>query len=92
MTYDPDDSTFSPVRHRLDLIAGDVGRLRRRTDVPAYIFDRLAEHIATLDAMLCRSAAALVTDGLYVDDALRQVDRRASHLIGLLGERDSGAA
>jgi hypothetical protein len=85
-----------PVIDRLDAIAADLGRLRRRFDsnsaawTRTFIVDRLAEHVETLDCMLHVSAGELVQQGLAVDAALEAVDARSARLRRLLAIGDAG--
>ena len=85
---------MNPVLDRIDLLALDLGRLQLRTDVPSWIIDRLAGHVAALDTMLRPTAAELARDftlicsdaDLAIDEALAVVDSRANHLRHLLGK------
>ena len=77
---------------RVEQIAGDVGRLRRRFDANSnawtgsYICTRLAEDVQTLDLLLHATAGELVTTGVDVERALAIVDARSAQLDRLLGE------
>lgn len=78
---------------RLDALAADVGRLRRRSAsneeawTGPYIVERLAQHVETVDAALQPSAGELVAAGFDVDTALSTVDARARRFRELLGEK-----
>jgi hypothetical protein len=82
------------VLERVDEIAADVGRLRRRLEPEssaAFTVDRIASNIEWIAVMLEPTAASLVArtfpgDDLTVDAALDHVDQRARRLRGLLGE------
>jgi hypothetical protein len=82
---------------RVDLLAADIGRLRRRScrsdeSWPGgYLVDRLAANLQSLDLMLRPSAAELAAgaapgDGIAVTEAIAAVDARARELARLLGE------
>jgi hypothetical protein len=82
---------------RLDLLAADVGRLRRRLEPEssiAHLGDRLADHVETLDVILSPSAAELQRaffcecgdHDLALDEALAETDRRQRQLRVLLSE------
>jgi hypothetical protein len=95
---DPD--TFARVMYadallgRVERIAADVGRLRRRfasNDAAwtgAWLADRLAEDVESLDGMLGASAGELVQEGDDDVDALRSVERRQREVRRLLGEAE----
>jgi hypothetical protein len=80
---------------RLDELAVDVARLRRRVEPDsslAFIAVRIAEHVESLDVMLQPSAAELAAcafpgDAETLDAAVEHVERRANRLRGLLGLR-----
>lgn len=82
---------------RVDAIAADVGRLRRRFAsnpdawTGGYIADRIAGNLQTLDAMMRPTAAELVAwtfpgDEEAVEAALEVVDKRDEDLRRLLGD------
>jgi hypothetical protein len=78
---------------RLDELAADIGRLRRRLDLEPessawFALDRITGHVESLDLMLRPSAGDLVRCGAGVEAALRDVDARASALRRLLGVRE----
>ena len=75
---------------RVDELATDVGRLRRRLALEAdssasHTLDRIAGHVESLDLMLRPSAGDLVRRGAGVDAALREVDARIGRLRRVLG-------
>ena len=75
---------------RVDELATDVGRLRRRLTLDAdssaaHALDRIAGHVESLDLMLHPSAGDLVRRGAGVDAALREVDARLGRLRRVLG-------
>jgi hypothetical protein len=86
---------------RIDLLACDVGRLRRRFAsnehawTGEYICDRLADGIDTLDAIIGPTAGELQRDyfavcgdhDLAVEEALEVVDRRTAQIRWLLGRK-----
>jgi hypothetical protein len=74
---------------RLETLAGDVGRLRRRLADDAYnghLICRISAHVEMLDAFLQPTAGELVKHGFAVDAALADADARARHFRSLLGE------
>lgn len=79
-------------------LAADVGRIRRRFASNegawsvAWLADRLAEQVESLDCMLSASAGELVREGDEVDDALRSVGRRQALIRRLLGTTGPSAA
>lgn len=84
------------VFQRIDLIATEVGRLRRRaaTDTTGCALDRLARHVESLDLMLRPSAAEIAAcacpgDADAVAQAIKVVDARSRELRRLLGEDPS---
>jgi hypothetical protein len=85
---------------RVDLLAADVGRLRRRVEPEsslAHLVDRIGRHVETLDLMLRPCAAALAPElfgicgdeALAIDEALAWVDARARTMRSLLGIREA---
>ncbi len=85
------------VAERIDLIATEVGRLRRRvaTDMPGtttgFALERLARHVESLDLMLRPSAAEIAACAAPGNDdavaqAIEVVDARSRELRRLLGE------
>jgi hypothetical protein len=92
----------SPALARLDALAADVGRLRRRyassTDARAgtFFLDLIAGHVQALDALLRPTAAKVYAANLWlcgdeqvsVTAALADADARTRHLRSLLGERE----
>ena len=80
---------MTAVGRRLDSLAADLGRLRRRLEPGSYAADlaeRIAGHVDSLDAMLAPTAAELVKAGVSVEDALEAVDGRSHALRRMLGE------
>jgi hypothetical protein len=78
------------LRRRLDALAADVGRLRRRLNGDSYdgwLAWRLGEHVDALDAMVSPNAADIYNEHPLagVDEALATVDARARELRVLLG-------
>jgi len=74
---------------KLEALAEDVGRLRRRLvsdEYGTFIVDRIGLAVDGLDAFLHSTAAELVARGVDVETALARVDARATRLQGLLGE------
>lgn len=75
---------------RIDALARDVGRLRRRLELNGdpgrggYLVDALVGHVESLDVMLEPTAADLVRRGFTVEQALSVVDGRAADLDRLL--------
>jgi hypothetical protein len=80
------------VLDRVDTIATDIGRLRRRStsEADAWIYKRIAEGVEALDVMLVPSAAEFVQAGVPVDEALAAVGARDAHLRRLLGQKNGG--
>jgi hypothetical protein len=78
------------VAERIETLAADVGRLRRRlpqeVDYTLHLVDRIGRSIDSLDAFLWPSAAELVEAGVDVNVALRHVEKRAERMRTLLGE------
>ena len=78
---------------RVDELAADLGRLRRRLEPGsslAYLGERLAGQVETLDVMLRPSAGQLVSwtfpeDAETVEAAIEQVDRERARIRQLLG-------
>jgi hypothetical protein len=81
---------------RIEDLAGDVGRLRRRVEPEssaAHLVDRLAGSVETIDAMVHASAGELYREffaisgdhELALEEALATVDTRARRVRGLLG-------
>jgi hypothetical protein len=83
------------LRLRIDELAGDVGRLRRRfssngDELSAHLADRIASHVEALHGIVMPSAGELVAwtapgDEEAVEEALRLVDewwRRLEHRLG----------
>lgn len=92
---------MNPLRDRLDDLARDVGRLRRRFEsneatawTGVYLVERIAEVVETLDVMVSPTAADLhrafliecSDDSVALAEALAVVDRRAKAVRRLLGE------
>jgi hypothetical protein len=86
------------LRRRLDVVAADVGRLRRHLDgetYSAFLAGRIADGIEGLDCLLEPTAAELcnalrsfgLSDEEAVSEALSTVDSRCGELRGLLGEK-----
>jgi hypothetical protein len=84
---------------RVEALAEDVGRLRRRstsTGWDAHILDRVAGHVETLDLILSPTAGEVYRanrrfgagDELALDCALEDVGNRAARLRSLLGEAE----
>ncbi len=85
---------------RLEALAADVGRLRRRFAsnddawTGAYVVDRIAQHVECLDSWFSATAADIYSENLIhgasedeaVAHAFAVVDKRARHIRGLLGE------
>ena len=72
---------------RIDLLAEDVGRLRRRLDPDSYdgfLAWRVAEHVASLAALLEPTAAELYRTCGDIDAVLEHVDARDQELRRLL--------
>lgn len=83
------DAALRALLGRVEAIAGDVGRLRRRDlGTGGYIVDRLAGNVESLDAAIFVSAGELVREGATVEEALELVDGRSRRLRRLLGERE----
>lgn len=86
---------MNPLMDRVDALAADVGRVRRRVEPDsslAYLVDRIADHVEWLDVMLQPSAAELAAyvypgDDEAVDAALEAVDRRAARVRHLLARK-----
>lgn len=82
------------LRGRIDELAADIGRLRRRLDPETsshWIGERIANHILTLDTMTHPTAAELAattapSDQAAITEAIRIVDHRNRKLRNLLGE------
>jgi hypothetical protein len=73
----------------VDLIAGDVGRLRLRShDRDLWLIDRLAGNVENLDCMLHPSAAEIMHDGTETERAIAIVDARSLRLRELLGTEE----
>jgi len=75
---------------RVDLLAADVGRLRRRLDADTYdgfLAWRVAEHVDALAALLEPTAAELYRESGDIDAVLEHVDSRDRELRSLLGDR-----
>lgn len=91
---------MNAVRDRLDEIARDLGRLRRRFEsndwTGVYLVERLAGTVETLDCMVSPSAGELYRsfmvecgdDQVALEEALAVVDRHAAELRRLLGEAE----
>ena len=85
------------LRARIDELAAEVGRLRRRAEPEsslAHLADRLVGHVESLAAMVEPSAAELVAwtapgDDEAVIEALRIVDDRRARLRVRLGYREA---
>jgi len=79
---------------RIDLLAADVGRLRRRVDPESslvHLADRLASHIEALYVMVEPTAGELVAwtspgDEQAAAAAIAHVDARWNRLRGVLGK------
>lgn len=82
-------------RARLDELAADVGRLRRRVEPDsslAFLADRIARHVESLHLLTTPSAGEIVSttypgDDETVEEAIRLVDARSARLRGLLGSK-----
>jgi hypothetical protein len=74
--------------YRINALAGDLGQLRRAGSSPAYLVDRIAAHIESLDVMCRPTAADLLRawDSDSPEKALRLTDRRSAQLRRLMGE------
>ena len=83
---------------RVEALAADVGRLRRRLagdEYGSYLVDRLALHVEVLDAFLWATAGEIYQANICVcgdeDEsvaaALEDVDDRARRFRALLGEK-----
>jgi len=78
----PSESYLATVLGFLDRIADEVGRLRARAKgEPNWIAERLADHVESLDAFVCITAAELVRRGVEVEQALRLCDDRKIELL-----------
>jgi hypothetical protein len=88
---------MSALAYRLELIAADVGRLRRRADPEtstAHALDRIAGNVDLVDAILTPTAADFYRANVAAGDdpesavtrALATSDRRARQLRSLLAE------
>jgi hypothetical protein len=79
----------TPVLLRIDEIAEDVGRLRRRLtdEYGIWLVDRISFGVEALDALEFPTASDLYRDGVTAAEALEVVDARADHLRRLLGKR-----
>jgi hypothetical protein len=86
----------APLLARLELLARDVGCLRRRSDPEAstvFLIERVADAVLTIDAIVHPSAGKLAVEffsvcgdhEVAVEEALRVVDDRARLVRGLLG-------
>jgi hypothetical protein len=86
----------SPLANRVELLASDIGQLRRHlggadrpgADYAAFLLDRLALHVRVLDAMVRPTAGERHRDGLGVADALAAVDEDAAELRRALGAEE----
>jgi hypothetical protein len=89
------------IQRRLDELAVDLGRLRRRigggrevwTDLDVWALERLAEHVESLDGMLGTPAAQLAAHARpgcdeTVAAAIAEVDMRRAQLRRMLGTVD----
>ena len=84
---------MTAIDDRLERLAEDVGRLRRRirdesrdNSYLAFLAGRVADRIDSLDCMIGQTAGELVAAGADVGQALDHVDERAASLRRLLGE------
>jgi hypothetical protein len=87
-------SELGPKLYRLELLADDVGRLRRHLaslvdgydgTYTAHIVERIARHVDTLDSWARPTAGELVQTGIPVSKALAEVDRKRAVLRHRLG-------
>lgn len=87
---------LAALRNRIDELADDVGRLRRRFNsnpdawTGVYIADRIAQHVQAVHQLLEPTAAELAAttapgDPEAVNEAIRIVDERSRKLGGRLG-------
>ena len=86
------DELVLALLERLELLAADVGRLRRQRG--GHLVDRVAWHVESLDAMVHASAGELTAQSFPGDDeaaaaAIELVDKRSRKIRRLLGERKS---
>jgi hypothetical protein len=83
---------------QIDEIASDIGRLRRKLvgdEYGTHLLGRVAGRVEVLDLLVAPSAAQIYRANLFecgdkdesVVAALEDVDGRARHLRGLLGEK-----
>jgi len=77
------------LRGRIQALAEDVGRLRRRVEpdtYDAFLAFRIAGHVEALDALAWPTAAELYRECVDVDLALELVDEHAAKLHRTLGD------
>jgi hypothetical protein len=87
---------LGPQLYRLELLADDVGHLRRHLaslvdgydgTYTAHLVERIAVHVDTLDSLVRPTAGELVKAGVPVDEALVAVDRHRAELERRLDSR-----
>lgn len=78
------------LRGRINELAADIGRLRKRLDALTLTAEQIANHVETIAGFLEPTAAELANwhapgDPIAIDEAIRIVDERANRLQKQLG-------